>query len=51
MALFADKTALRIIDSMAILIGQAYHLARCRVASGSSPVLRMMTQREPCVAA
>jgi len=46
MPVFSDSAALRIVDSMAILIGQAYQFARCRVASASSPVLRMMTQRD-----
>ena len=46
MPCFANPTALKIIDSVAILIGQAYQLARCRCASASSPVLRMMTHRD-----
>ncbi|MFG0248143.1 MAG: hypothetical protein ACF8OB_04590 [Phycisphaeraceae bacterium JB051] len=39
---------LKKIDSMAIIIAQAYQLARSRLASASSPVMRAMMQRDNC---
>ena len=47
MPIFSDALAFRIIDSVAIVFAQAYHLARARVASCASPVLRLMAQRDP----
>ena len=46
MPLFANAAALRILDGVAVLLGQAYQRARCRIASASSPVLRMMAERD-----
>ena len=46
MRLFTDATALRIIDSLAIVFAQAYQLVRMRLSSCSSPVLRMTVQRD-----
>jgi transposase len=46
MPLFAKATALRIIDAMAIVLGQALQLDRIRVVSAASPVLRMIGERD-----
>ena len=46
MPLFTNATALKVIDAVAIVLSEAYQLARCRIASAASPVLRMMTQRD-----
>lgn len=46
MPLFASTTALRIIDAMAIVLNQALQLARARIASSASPVIRMMVERD-----
>lgn len=46
MPLFSNTTALRIIDAMAIVLSQAAQLARTRLASVSSPVMRMMAERD-----
>ena len=43
---FTDATVLRIIDSLAIVFAQAYQLARMRLSSNSSPVLRIVAQRD-----
>ena len=43
---FTSTSTLKIIDSMAIVIAQAYQLARCRLASTASPVLRLMMERD-----
>jgi len=37
MALLSSATALRLVDSMAILLSQAYQVARARLASAASP--------------
>ena len=37
--LFADAAVLRIIDSVAIVLAQAYQLVRMRLSSCPSPVL------------
>lgn len=49
MSLFANATALRVIDAMAIVLCQALQLARARIASAASPVLRMMAERDHAV--
>ncbi len=46
MKLLSYTAILRIIDSVAIVLGQALMLARSRVACLSSPVLRMMAERD-----
>jgi hypothetical protein len=43
---FNNTAYLKMIDSMAIIIAQAYQLARSRLASASSPVMRAMMQRD-----
>ena len=49
MSLFASTTALKIVDSVAIVLSHALQLARARISSSASPVLRMMTQRDHAV--
>lgn len=46
MKLLAPTSVLRLVDSVAILLAQAMQLARARVASQASPVLRLMAQRD-----
>ena len=46
MSLFSSATVLRLVDSMAILLSQAYQLSRARLASAGSPVLRLLVQRD-----
>jgi hypothetical protein len=46
MALLSSVTVLRLVDSMAILLSQAYQLARARLASSASPVVRLLVQRD-----
>ncbi len=46
MSLLSSATALSLVDSMAILLSQAYQLARARLASGGSPILRLLVQRD-----
>jgi hypothetical protein len=41
---------LKMIDSMAIILAQAYQLARSRLASASSPVMRTMMPRDELLA-
>ena len=43
---FTSTATLKIIDSVAIVIAQAYQLARCRLASTASPVLKLMMERD-----
>ncbi|HAI10711.1 MAG TPA: hypothetical protein DCM28_03345 [Phycisphaerales bacterium] len=43
---FNNTAYLKMIDSMAIIIAQAYQLARSRLASASSHVMRAMMQRD-----
>ena len=40
MPLLSSATVLRLVDSMAIVLSQAYQLARARLASVGSPILR-----------
>ena len=42
----ASATILSLVDSFAILLAQAYQLARVRLASASSPILRLVCQRD-----
>ena len=46
MPLLSSVAVLRLVDSMAILLSQAYQLARARLASAGSPVLRLLVQRD-----
>ena len=46
MSLLPSATVLRLVDSMAILLSQAYQLARARLASAASPIVRMLVQRD-----
>ena len=46
MALLSSATVLRLVDSMAVLLAQAYQLARARLVSSGSPVLRALVQRD-----
>ena len=46
MPLFTESSAFRIIDAVAIILAEAYQLARARVAACASPVLRLMAQRD-----
>ena len=46
MPMFTDAAVLRIMDSVAIVLAQAYQLVRMRLSSCASPVLRMTTQRD-----
>ena len=46
MALLSSETVLRLVDSVAILLGQAYQLARARLASAGSAILRLRVQRD-----
>ena len=43
---FAPATVLRLVDSIAVVLSQAYQSARTRLASTASPVLRMTLQRD-----
>ena len=46
MSLLSSATVLRLVDSMAILLSQAYQLARARLASAASPIVRLLVQRD-----
>jgi transposase-like protein len=46
MALLSAATVLRLVDSMAVLLSQAYRLARARLASTGSPILHLLVQRD-----
>ena len=46
MALLSSVTVLSLVDSMAILLSQAYQLARARLASAASPTVRLLVQRD-----
>lgn len=46
MPLLSSAAVLRLVDSVAIVLSQAYQLARARLASGSSPILRLLAQRD-----
>ena len=49
MSLLSSATVLRLVDSMAIVLSQAYQLARVRLASAASPILRLVVQRDQAV--
>jgi hypothetical protein len=46
MSLLSSATVLSLVDSMAIVLSQAYQLARARLASAVSPIVRLLAQRE-----
>lgn len=46
MSFFSSTAVLRLVDSVAIAMSQAYQLARVRLASAASPVLRLMVDRD-----
>ena len=46
MSLLSSATVLRLVDSMAILLSQAYQLPRARLASAASPIVRLLVQRD-----
>ena len=46
MPLLSSATVPSLVDSMAILLSQAYQLARVRLASAGSPILRLLVQRD-----
>ena len=49
MSRMSSATVLRLVDSMAIVLSQAYQLARARLASAASPILRLIVQRDQAV--
>ena len=46
MPLLSSATVLSLVDSIAILLAQAYQLARARLASAGSPIVRLLVQRD-----
>jgi len=46
MTRLSSAAVLRFVDSMAILLSQAYQLARARLSSAGSPILRLLVQRD-----
>ena len=46
MPLLSSATVLGLVDSMAIVLSQAYQLARARLASAGSPIVRLLVQRD-----
>lgn len=46
MSLLSSATVLHLVDSMAILLSQAYQLGRARLASAASPIVRLLVQRD-----
>jgi len=46
MPLLSPAAVRRLIDSMAIVLSQAYQLARLRLASAGSPIVRLLVQRD-----
>ena len=46
MALMSSVTVVRLVDSMAILLSQAHQLARARLASAASLIVRLLVQRD-----
>ena len=46
MPLLSSAAVLRLVDSMAIVLSQAYQLARARLASAASPIVRLLVQRD-----
>ena len=49
MSLLSSATVLSLVDSMAIVLSQAYQLARARLASAASPILRLLVQRDQAI--
>ena len=49
MPILTLRATLRLVDSLATTFTQAYQLARVRLASAASPVLRMIVQRDEAV--
>ena len=49
MSLLSSTTVLGLIDSMAIVLSQAYQLARGRLASSASPILRLLVQHDQAI--
>ena len=47
---FISTATLKIIDSVAIVIAQAYQLARCRLASNASSTLHLIMERDELLA-
>jgi len=46
MSLLSSAAVLHLVDSMAIVLAQAYQLARARLASSASPIIRLLVQRD-----
>lgn len=46
MSLLSSATVFRLVDSIAIVLAQAYQLARARLASAASPIVRLLVQRD-----
>jgi hypothetical protein len=46
MSLLSSAAVLSLVDSMAIVLAQAYQLARARLASAASPIMRLLVQRD-----
>ena len=42
----SSATVLSLVDSMAIVLSQAYQLARASLASAASPIARSLVQRD-----
>ena len=49
MRVWSSSTVLLLIDSIAIVIAQSYMLARARLTSHPSPVLRIATGRDASI--
>jgi len=45
-SVLSSVTVLRLVDSVAVFLSHAYQLARVRLASAASPVLRLLVQRD-----
>jgi len=48
-SVLSSATVLRLVDSLAVAISQAYQLARVRLAAAASPVLRLLVQRDQAI--
>jgi transposase InsO family protein len=48
-SVLSSATVRRLIDSVAVVLSQAYQLARVRLASAASPVLRLLVQRDQAI--
>ena len=49
MPLFSSSTVLQLVDSIATVVSQAYRMARVRLTSTASPIIRMMVQRDHAI--